>query len=93
MPACQQCNSLVTWGRYASTAQKQSHLCTECWNKPYNITSVCRADLQQILTSEEIARLDDGDMEYIARKMADAFCDTVFWEALEVLAEDVIEGK
>jgi hypothetical protein len=68
-------------------------ICYECWNKPFDITSVCRADLQDICTEEEIAKLDDGHMAHIAGKMADAYCDQGFWIDLEIIARDVLERE
>lgn len=57
--------------------------------QPFQITSVCRADLRGILTDEEIAWLDDADMQRIASKMADAYCDNGFWIDLEIIATDL----
>jgi hypothetical protein len=68
-------------------------MATDKWDQPFPITSVCRADLRGILTEKEIARLDDADMEWIASKMADAYCDNGFWIDLKIIAEAVIEEK
>jgi len=68
-------------------------LCVECWFQPFAITSVCRADLQEYLAAEEIARFDDADMEYLARKMADAYTEQVFWIDLEIIAQAIAEAK
>ena len=60
-------------------------------HKPFIVASICRADLQGILTDEEIARLDDSDMERIADKMSDSYRDAGgYWEALEIMARDVL---
>jgi hypothetical protein len=69
----------------------QDKICSECWDKPFKITSVCRADLQDYFSEEEIAGLEDGDMARIARKMAEAYCDQVFWIHLEMTGEYVLE--
>ena len=61
--------------------------------RPFWITSVCRADLQGILTKADIARLDDGDMQAITGKMANAYCDNGFWIDLEIIAKDVLSQK
>ena len=52
--------------------------------KDFCITTVCRADLEQIGFNTE--SVDDGVMSELASKMADAYCDAVFWEDLEILA-------
>lgn len=54
-------------------------------NEPFQITSVCRADLEQ--AGFDASNVGDGDMAYLASKMANAYCDSGFWESLEVLAE------
>ena len=61
--------------------------------KSFPLTSICRADLREFLTDEQIATLDDCDMEYIAKKMADAYCTMGFWIDLEIIAQDVIGRK
>lgn len=66
---------------------------SETLHKPFPITSVCRADLKAFFSEEQIAQLDDGDMVDIAGKMADAYCEIVFWIDLEIIAQDVLEEK
>jgi hypothetical protein len=61
------------------------------WNKPFEITSVCRADLQRFFSEAEIAKLDDDHIASITGKMADAYCDQVFWIDAEILAGHVLE--
>jgi hypothetical protein len=61
--------------------------------RPYWITSVCRADLQGMLAEADIARLDDDAMQEIADKMANAYCDSVFWIDLQIIAERVLSAK
>jgi hypothetical protein len=67
-----------------------SGFCPECWEKPFPITSVCRADLQDKFTAQQIARLDDGQMHYLAGKMADAYCDLMFWQDLEIIVWHIL---
>ena len=60
----------------------------------YEITSVSKDDLEQAGFSEEqIALLDDSDMERIASKMADAYCDNCYWIDLPIITEYVLESK
>jgi hypothetical protein len=67
----------------------------EKFYKTFPITSICRADLQEALkmSEEDVLRIDDVDMEEIAEKMADAYCDNVFWIDLPIVAESVLEGR
>jgi hypothetical protein len=90
---CAQCRETFSWDKFTDLVQKKSQLCTACWDKPFPITSVCRADLQEILSGSAIARLNDGDMQEIARKMANAYCENVFWIDLEIIAEFVLDKQ
>ena len=91
---CKQCGATPEWGKFADGIEKNSGLCVECWHKPFNITSVCRADLQQNFTAEEIGQLDNDDMENIADKMGDAYTGYGgFWESLQVATEDTLSLK
>ncbi len=58
----------------------------------FEITSVCRADLVEALhiSEEEAREIDDSDMREIASKLADAYCENVFWIDLPIIAEDVL---
>ena len=60
-------------------------------DKPFNITSVCRADIAGAMGDEIARRLDDDDMKRIASKMADAYCDNGFWIDLPIIVEHVAE--
>jgi len=51
----------------------------------FNITSVCRADLEG--EGFDTSKVDDMTMTRLASKMADAYCDTTFWIDLDVIAE------
>lgn len=70
-------------------------------DKQFFITSVCREDVISALGDNyskdkrrEIARsLTDDEMEWIARKMADAYCDCCFWTALRIMAEAIVERR
>ena len=70
------------------TPRASPDFCVDCWNEPFPITSVCRADMADLFTPQQIASID---MAQLASKMADAYCDQVFWIDLKILAEDAIE--
>lgn len=65
---------------------EQDFLC-----KAFPITSICRTDLKDSFTDEEINKLDDGDMSYLASKMADAYLETSFWVDMRIIAEYILE--
>jgi len=52
----------------------------------FPITSVSREDLGGI--GFDTAKVDDADMEHLASKMADSYCDCCYWDALKILAEE-----
>ncbi len=59
-------------------------------NKLYQkfpITSVCRADLKN--AGFNIKGVDGGTMLEISSKMADAYCESGFWESLEIIGENL----
>jgi len=66
---------------------------TKRLHKAFPITSICRADLQEYFTDKEIESLDNVDMEYLASKMADAYCDNGFWIDMEIIARDILNDK
>ena len=51
----------------------------------FPITSVSREDLIDI--GFDAKNVDDGIMEHLASKMADAYCDNGFWIDLPIIAE------
>ncbi len=60
------------------------------WKKPFAVTSVCRDDIIQAFeydpSIEETAMLmKDREMEYLASKLADDYCEQLFWESLKTI--------
>ena len=61
----------------------------------FHITSVSRDDiihafegtdvLEQV--KKKVAKLDDGEMEYLAGKLADDYCEQLFWSSLKIIFE------
>jgi len=52
--------------------------------QPFPITSVCRADVAQQFDNKDFAEsLTDEEMGWIARKMADDYCEQLFWDSLQ----------
>ena len=63
-------------------------------DKPFKITSVCRADLMEDgagLSRTAALRVTDAQMERIASKMADDYCNQLFWSSLPIITEYVLE--
>jgi len=62
--------------------------------KMFPITSVCREDLLQAgFKPKDIKKLDDGDMIYLASKMANAYLTEQYWIDLKIIAEYIFSGK
>lgn len=57
-------------------------------NKPFQLTSVCRADLvMQGYNEEQVLKLTDDEMENIARRMSESFLDMGYWDSLGAMAD------
>lgn len=66
-------------------------------NKMYTITSVCKDDLRGIFkdNTEALKRIEDmtdDEMEYLARKLADDYCNQLYWDSLRIIFEDRFMG-
>ena len=60
----------------------------------YPITSVCKDDIFHVFgndseAKEAITKMDDGDMETLASKLADDYCNQLYWDSLKVIVEMV----
>ena len=53
--------------------------------KHFEITSVHRDDLEH--AGFDASQVDDTAMERLASKMADDYCEQLFWEHLPIIAE------
>lgn len=55
----------------------------------FNVTSVSREDLES--KGFNTSNIDDSDMETLARKMGDDYCEQLYWTSMEIIAEDYLE--
>lgn len=53
----------------------------------FKITSVSRGDLEE--RGFDVSNVSDATMERLARKMADDYCEQLFWESMEIIAESL----
>ena len=91
---CKNCNNPVGWKKPENVEEDilKSGLCVKCLNKPFAITSICRLDMFDKFTPEDIAKFDDADMRELADKMAEAYTgNDTFWIDLEILGEGILE--
>lgn len=49
------------------------------------ISLVSRADLEVI--GYDTSEVSDEDMEYLARKLGDDYCEQLFWSSLPIIAD------
>jgi hypothetical protein len=64
-------------------------------NKLFKITSVAKADILYVFEDSDnfekikikIENMDDGDMEELASKLADDYCEQLFWDSLKIIFE------
>jgi hypothetical protein len=61
----------------------------------FPITSVHRVDIKEALklTDAQVARITDDMMRQIARKMADDYCEQLFWDHLPIIVEHIAERE
>jgi len=84
---CKLCGNVISC-KY----DKKYKICMDCLNKPFEITSICRADIiGEGIKSGEF--LDDGDMKKLANKMADSYCDSTFWIDMPIIVKHILENK
>ena len=62
------------------------------WKKPFPVISVCRDDIIQAFNydpslEENVMLLKDHEMEYLASKLADDYCEQLFWASLKSIFE------
>jgi predicted Zn-dependent protease len=63
------------------------------WDRLFPITSVSRNDVADIVGEEMAEKLTDGDMERLASRMRDAYCESyAFWDQIDIIVPDLI-GK
>lgn len=58
-------------------------------NVAFPITSLCREDLINPLvgfTKEKAGKVSDEQMRRIASKLADDYCEQLFWSSLKIIA-------
>src|SRR4051812_6231534 len=88
---CRECQTIIDPEKTTDEQLVASGLCSDCWSRPFEITSVCRADLAAEFTPEQIGRFTDADMVELAEKMADAYTgNNVFWIDLQIIAEHLL---
>lgn len=67
-------------------------LTIEEWNIPFSLTTVCREDLKEHYTEEQIASLDDSDMAELAEKMGESYMN-YFWDDMQIIVDSILEDK
>ena len=57
----------------------------------FEITAVSRSDIKEEmnLTDEQVEKIDDEMMRRIARKLAEDYCEQLFWGSLRIIVNHV----
>jgi len=69
---------------------------TESTKQFFPITSVSKEDIIHAFQNtdiagqvkERVAEMDDGEMKELASKMADDYCNQMFWNSLRIIFEE-----
>ena len=69
--------------------------------KMFPITSVCKEDIIRAFegsdllehVKERIEKMDNSEMDFLANKMADDYCNQLFWDSLRIIFEDRFLNK
>jgi len=75
---------------------KMKNRMTENNMKMFTVTSICKQDIIQAFEGsdrqeqvrEKVAEMDNRDMKLLASKMADDYCNQLFWDSLKNIFED-----
>ena len=65
----------------------------------FPVTHVCREDIIHAFKESDIFEqvkkkvkmMDNSDMEYLAGKLADDYCEQLFWDSLKIIFEEELE--
>ena len=74
---------------------------TESKKEFFPITSVSKEDIIHAfqntdiadLVKERVVNMDDGEMNKLASKMADDYCEQMFWNSLRIIFEERFLNK
>jgi len=58
----------------------------------FNITSIHRDDVAAVF-GKKAQKLSDDEMEWLARKMADDYCNQLFWHQIKYIGERIFSEK
>lgn len=73
----------------SSLTQEEQTLLNRLQDGYFPITSVHRDDLAS--KGFDVRKISDGDMRELAKKMANDYCEQLFWDSMEIIAEDCLE--
>lgn len=62
-------------------------------DKPFEITSVARADIGHIFDCAIAKSMTDLEMKTIASKMEDDYCDQLFWDSLKIITQHILDNR
>jgi len=69
------------------TEDERTGICHDCWWKPFPIKSICRDDLEEIFSDDEIVRFGDNEMVDLTYRMAKSYLEDAFWLDMELIGK------
>lgn len=81
-------NILAYFEAKSSLTQEEQSLLNRLREGYFPITSIHRDDLAS--KGFDVRKISDGDMRELASKMADDYCEQLFWSSMEIIAEDCL---
>jgi len=61
----------------------------------YTITRTCKDDMIEAMPdlTHKIMKFDEDTMKGIAQELCDDYINQLYWESLEIIVREVIEGR
>ncbi|MGH2612128.1 MAG: hypothetical protein ACRDFB_03655 [Rhabdochlamydiaceae bacterium] len=78
------------------TKEEKIGLCNHCMMKPFEVISVARADLENLIPTEDIAKFTDEDMGTLANIIGgglNGVDSRVFWDSLGIGVKVMLHDK
>ena len=77
--------------RTAMPKIKELNGAIDYYGKTFIVQTVCKEDLKEYFTREQLDNLTDADMSRIASKISDAIADCDYWDIVEAACDNFKE--
>lgn len=76
------------FSKIENPSEEEEHLLTQLNSGYFPITSVHRNDL--LFKGYDIDEISDSDMYKLANKMANDYCEQLFWDSMDIIASECL---